>query len=180
MVARCIEEQVSKQGRQALAEAKHRTAELDARIESLVSQLSTANQENDGLRNTAKEAESARTILAQELKITKVKLLEEQEKTAKLRKDVNGTQIELATLQAILAQTQQKLQASLQANTDEATAHNLESTEPRKRIEELETQLSTPFAKRLRTRAKKLKERFGTSIGVPGRMRLIIPVVQRV
>ncbi|KAN0120182.1 hypothetical protein V8E51_002390 [Hyaloscypha variabilis] len=171
--------EVSKRRRQALEESKLHAAELDARIESLTSQLSIANQENDGLRNTAREAESARTFLAPEQETTKTKLLEEQETTAQLRTEVNDTRADLARIQATLAQTQQELQANLQASTDQATAHNLKSTELRRKIDELETQLSLPFSKRLEMRAKKLVKRFGNSIGVPGGMKSIIPVVER-
>lgn len=169
----------SKQRREALDEAKPRTAELDARIEGLNAQLSTTTREREELVNTAREADGTRAVLVEELDTTKTALLEEQETTEQLRTELNNTQTELANLKATLTQTQQELQSSQQSNAAQVTAHNLEITQLHERVRELESQISLPFSKKLKMRAKKLVKRFGNSIGVPGRMKFVIPVVER-
>lgn len=169
------EQQASKQRKQALDEANKRTTEYLAQTESLNAQLSTLIQENLALRNTTSEAGTAHAALSQELEVTQAQLATEQEITAQLRTKFNEAQTNRDTLLATLTETQQ----DLQANADQTTAHNLEVSELQKRINELETELSLPFSKKLKRRVKRFVKRLGESIGVPSETRLVGPVVER-
>ncbi|KAH8765189.1 hypothetical protein BGZ57DRAFT_541459 [Hyaloscypha finlandica] len=173
------EQKASKQRKQALDEANKRTTEYLAQTESLNAQLSTLIQENLALRNTTSEVGTAHAALSQELEVTQAQLATEQEITAQLRTKFNEAQTNRDTLLATLTETQQDLQASLQANADQTTAHNLEVSELQKRINELETELSLPFSKKLKRRVKRFVKRLGESIGVPRETRLVGPLVER-
>lgn len=136
-------------------------------------------EENLMLGNTASKAESAHAALLHELETVRAQLGIEQGNVAGLRTELDNAQTQLTTLLTTLTQTQQDLEVSQQANADQATSHRTEVSMLRERIKELEAQLSLPFSKRLKIRARRIAKRFGDLIGVPGETKLVSSVVKR-
>jgi chromosome segregation ATPase len=154
--------------RNDLNDANRSKAELFAQIDILSAQLSTAQQECSELKGTLSEAANTQASLAKDQETIRSQLAAEQQTTAQL--------------QAELTKTQNDLQTSQQAHTDLTTqfsTHASEVAKLRERISELESEVTRSWLRKFMVRIRTMGKGFGDSIGVPGRKRLVVGVVER-